>query len=312
MFKMSKIGDYAILPLAIAPSTSPTPTTHTLYLRPHAPKIPTEDDSRSLFVVNVPVDSTPAHFRAVFVSLIGAGRFESITFEHDKQKPSAPSQAIEVAAKRGKKRKRAVDEDVSEVDTQLPPVWDRELRRSGSTAIVVLVDETSAEAALKAVRKLHKSSEKEGKWPVWGEGVEGKVPALGSARYLTHHKMRYPDAATLQANVDALMTDWNRREEEKARLAKRQRNVPDEDGFVTVTRGGRVGPARMHDAEAKRLEMEEKEKKKKAELSEKPFYRFQMREIRKAEQAELVKRFEEDKARLQGMKEKRGKFVPER
>lgn len=309
---MSKIGDYTVLPLTITPSsTSPKPTTHSLYLRPHAPKIPTEDDSRSIFVVNVPVDSTPAHFKAVFVSLIGPGRFESVTFEHEKQQTNAPSQAIEVAGKKGKKRKRA-EEDLPEADTQLPPVWDRELRRSGSTATVVLVDEKSAEAALKAVRKLHKSSEKGAKWPVWGEGVEGKVPALGSARYLTHHKMRYPDAATLQAKVDALMTDWNRREEEKARLAKRQRNVPDEDGFVTVTRGGRVGPARMHDAEAKRLEMEEKEKKKKAELSEKPFYRFQMREIRKAEQAELVKRFEEDKARLQGMKEKRGKFVPER
>jgi ribosomal RNA-processing protein 7 len=37
-----------------------------------------------------------------------------------------------------------------------------------------------------------------------------------------------------------------------------------------------------------------------------------MREIRKAEQAELVKRFEEDKARLLSMKEQRGKFRPER
>jgi ribosomal RNA-processing protein 7 len=79
-----------------------------------------------------------------------------------------------------------------------------------------------------------------------------------------------------------------------------------------VSRGGRTGPARLHDAEAKKLEMEEKEKKRREELSEKPFYRFQMREIRKAEQAELVKRFEEDKARLLSMKEQRGKFRPER
>jgi ribosomal RNA-processing protein 7 len=310
---MSKIGEYTVLPLTISPSAAnPKPASHSLYLRPHAPKIPTENDSQSLFVVNVPIDSTAAHFRAVFVSLIGAGRFESITFEHEKQIPSAPSQAIEIIPKQGKKRKRVANEDLTNAAAELPQVWDRELRRSGSTAVAVFVDQKSAEAALKAVRKIHKSYSKEGKWPVWGEGVEDKAPALGSARYLAHHGLRYPDPAILQANVDSFMTSWNRREEESTRLSKRQRNVPDEDGFITVTRGGRTGPARLQDAEAKRAEMDEKERKKREELSEKPFYRFQMREIRKAEQADLVKRFEEDKARLLSMKEKRGKFKPER
>jgi ribosomal RNA-processing protein 7 len=310
---MSKIGDYTVLPLTIPQSSAlPKPANHSLYLRPHAPKIPTENDSRSLFIVNVPIDSTGAHFKAVFTSLIGAGRFESITFEHEKQTPNAPSQALKVALNKGKKRKRATNNDFAESATELPEVWDRDLRRSGSTAVALFVDEKSMEATLKAVRKLHKSHSKDTKWPIWGEGVGDKVPALGSARYLAHHTLRYPDAATLQANVDAFMTDWNRREEESARLAKRQRNVPDEDGFITVSRGGRTGPARLHDAEAKKLEMEEKEKKRREELSEKPFYRFQMREIRKAEQAELVKRFEEDKARLLSMKEQRGKFRPER
>ena len=61
-----------------------------------------------------------------------------------------------------------------------------------------------------------------------------------------------------------------------------------------------------------RMVAQKEERKKREELSEKPFYRFQLREIRKAEQAELVKRFEEDKTRLLSMKEKRGKFKPER
>lgn len=86
--------------------------------------------------------------------------------------------------------------------------------------------------------------------------------------------------------------------------------MPDEDGFVTVTRGGRVGPARKADAESKRVEMEEKERKKREEMGD--FYRFQTRERRKAEQGELVKRFEEDRKRVEAMKEKRGKFRPER
>jgi ribosomal RNA-processing protein 7 len=305
---MSKIGEYTILPLALPETPAyPKPATHSLYLRPHTPKVPTESDSRSLFIVNVPIDSTPAHFRAVFGTLIGAGKFESISFEHEKQVPDL-SQALQAVPQKGKKRKRAQNEE--KVDTDLPQIWDRQLRRSGSTAVVLLVDDRSAESSLKAIRKLHKASKKEVSWPVWGEGVESKVPALGSARYLSHQKMLYPDAAELQASVDAFMMNWNRQEEEKSRLAKRQRNVPDEDGFVTVSRGGRTGPARMEDAEAKRIEKEEKENKKRGEMGD--FYRFQMRERRKAEQGELVKQFEEDKKRVESMKEKRGRFRPER
>jgi len=293
---MHKLGEYSVLPLAGAD--------HTFYIRKHEPKIPTENDSRSLFLVNVPIDSTPAHFRALFSTLIGAGRFESIAFNHEPElEKETPVQALQ---KQGKKRKRA-QEKVENVE--LSSTWDRACHKSGSTAVVLLLDDKSVKATLSAIRKLHEAK-KDAKWPVWGEGVEGKVPALGSARYLTHQKTRYPDPATLQAAVDAFMTKWNADEEEKARMAKRQRNLPDEDGFVTVTRGGRTGPARQEDAERKRAEMEEKEQNKREGMGD--FYRFQMRERRKAEQGELVKQFEEDKKRVEVMKEQRGRFRPER
>jgi len=113
-------------------------------------------------------------------------------------------------------------------------------------------------------------------------------------------------------NVDAFMTEFNRKEDEKAKREKRMRNLPDEDGFVTVTRGGRTGPARSEEAEQKKREMEERESKKREELQSAGFYRFQVREQRKAEQGELVRKFEEDRKRVGAMKEKRGRFRPER
>jgi len=294
--------------LTIPPTTAyPKPATHTVYLRPHAPKIPTESDSRSLFLVNVPIDSTAAHFRAIITSLIGAGRVEDVTFEHEK-KTTLSNEVVLAAGQTNKKRKRDSENTIAG-PIELPQIWDRELRRSGSTAVVVLVDEKSVESTLKAVKKLHKSS-KENKWPIWGEGVEGKVTALGSARYAAHQKLRFPDTQTLQQNVDAFMIAFNKREEEKARENKRARNVPDEDGFVTVTRGGRVGPARREEAEEKRREMEEKERKNREGRGD--FYRFQMRERRKEEAGLLVKRFEEDRKKVEGMRERRGKFRPEK
>jgi ribosomal RNA-processing protein 7 len=313
---MPRIGEYAILPISIPLTPAyPKSTTHTLYLRPHAPKIPTANDERSLFVVNVPIDSTVAHLRAVFVALVGAGRVEDVTFEHAR-KTMVPSREVVRVGKASKKRKRGLEGGEDNGGGELPQIWDRELRRSGSTAVVVLVDAKSVELALKAVRKLHKSSKKEkGKdcpWPVWGKGLEGKMPKLGSARYLAHHKLRYPDATVLKMNVDAFMTEFNRKEEERTKKEKRMRNMPDEDGFVTVTRGGRTGPARSEEAEQKKKEMDEKERKKREELQSAGFYRFQVREQRKAEQGELVKKFEEDRKRVGAMKEKRGRFRPER
>ncbi|RAL64082.1 hypothetical protein DID88_003270 [Monilinia fructigena] len=302
------IGDnYAVLPIAV-PSTPAYPVTsiHHIYLRQHAPKIPTENDSRSLFVTNLPIDSTDVHIRNVFASLIGVGRVEDVRFEGERDDVTAQKQ-IEIISQ-SKKRKRGSE---VEIDTNLPQGWDRQLRFKGRTAVVLLVDEKSVESALKAIRKTCKSG-KESKYPIWGAGTEGKVPALGSARYAKRQELRFPDKLAVQRSVEAFMMDFNSKEEERERERKRLRNVPDEDGFVTVVRGGRTGPARNEAAEEKRREMAEKEERRRKELEDAGFYRWQGREKRKKEVGELVKRFEEDRKRVEGMREKRGRFRPER
>ncbi|KAI1418429.1 ribosomal RNA-processing protein 7-domain-containing protein [Hypoxylon sp. FL1857] len=302
--------DFSVFPVSIPPLPSfPVKATHYLYLRRNSPRIPTPDDSRSLFVANIPCDSTEVHFRALFASLVGAGRFESITFEHDKKtsKPShEPAQAIRLAAH--KKRKRGDDESQNardEAAAELPSTWTRQLYPSGSSAVAVLADEKSVELVLKAVKKLRKPKD----YPVWGEGVNDKAPPLGSQWLKAHNKLSYPGNDEVQAIMDVYFTVFNRKEKEAHQLAKRLRNEPDEDGFVTVTRGGRAAPARRDEAEEAKQKMLEKQAKKKDEMTD--FYRFQMREKRKAEQAEMLKRFEEDKRKVRAMKEKRGKFRPE-
>ena len=108
------------------------------------------------------------------------------------------------------------------------------------------------------------------------------------------------------------MTVFNAREEAAAREAKKARNVPDEDGFVTVSRGGRTGPARMEGAELKGKEMEEKEERKRKEMEKAGFYRWQGRERRKREEGELKRRFEEDRRRMVGIREGRRQVKPEK
>ncbi|KAI1353573.1 ribosomal RNA-processing protein 7-domain-containing protein [Xylaria sp. FL0043] len=303
--------DFSTLPISIPPLPSyPVHATHYIYLRRNAPKIATPDDSRSLYLSNVPCDSTEAHFRALFASLVGAGRFESITFEKDKKSTEVshePAQA-ERLAKHHKKRKRE-DEELQhrkeEAAAELPDTWARELHRSGSSAVALLADEKSVDVVLKAVKKLTKTK----KYPVWGEGLKEGVPVLGSQWLKTHNKLSYPGNDVVQAVVDAYFTVFNRKEEEAHQLAKKLRNEPDEDGFVMVTRGGRSAPARRDEAEEAKQKMLDRQQKKKDETQN--FYRFQLREKRKAEQMELLKKFDEDKKKVQAMKEKRGKFRPE-
>ncbi|KAL1853116.1 hypothetical protein Daus18300_011944 [Diaporthe australafricana] len=306
------IGEFSVLPLSIPPLPSfPRATTHYVYARRHAPNHPTPDDDRSLFVTNVPVDSTEPHFRAIIAKLAGNGKFESISFEADRrEKPVSmePAQAARLAAAASRKRKRdeSDSEDEEEQVARLPPTWTRQLHRSGSTAVIVLADEKSVDLVLKGIAKAHKSK----KHPVWGEGVEEKVPALGAQWVQAHNsKLAFPPAELLQQSVDAFFAVFNRREKDAAQLAKRLRNEPDEDGFVTVTRGGRAAPARRDEAEEARRRMLDRERKKKEELTD--FYRFQLRERKKAEQAELVKKFDEDRRKVQAMRQKRGKFRPE-
>ncbi|KAF7188533.1 Ribosomal RNA-processing protein 7 [Pseudocercospora fuligena] len=296
------VNDFIALPLRTPPVPSfPQKATHYLYLRANAPKAPTENTPREVFLVNVPVDATETHIKHLFANQLGGVRVENVAFEGARvgkgiAAPVAPVQ-------QGKKRKRGDEEGQTAQEVGLlPETWDRDLHRSGGTAVVTFVDAASAQLSLKEARRAAKGKSE----IVWGEGVKG-VPALGSKRYAAHHKLRYPDHAVLQQSVDAFMTAFAAQEEAKAKALAKLRNEPDEDGFITVTRGGRQGPGREEEAKAKEEELRNREKNRIKE----DFYRFQVREKKKEEAKDLVKGFEEDRKKVEEMKRRRGKFRPE-
>lgn len=171
-----KISDYTVLPLTLPGSDKIAEATHYLYVRQHAPSTPTPEAARSLFAVNIPVDATEAHLRSLF-SEIGGGRVESVIFDRDnKRAPQALAVELHDASK---KRKRGVATEG--VSAPPPPLttWDRPLRKSGSHAVVVFVDRSSADMALKAAAAV----QKEGKTPpVWSDALAPREPALGLPR----------------------------------------------------------------------------------------------------------------------------------
>jgi len=309
------LGEFSVLPIAIPPLPSfPRAVTHYIYVRRNAPKVPTADDSRRLFLTNVPVDSTELHLRSLFASLVGAGRFESATFGDQRKDSESPVDAAPLAAARllaahgNKKRKRedveAAERAKEEKAAALPKTWSRALHPTGSTAVVQLADNKSVEQVFKAIAKLHKSK----KYPSWPSPEQ--VPKLGSAWLKSHNVLTYPSREILQSAIDSFSTMFARREQEAAEIAKRLRNEPDEDGFVTVSKGvSRTTPASRIEAEEAKRKMLERMEKKRLETTN--FYMFQQRERQKEEQAELLKKFEEDRQKVFEMRAKRGRFVPE-
>lgn len=300
---------FVVLPIEMPPCPSfPESAVHEVRVRRNAPKIATENDSRSLFLKNIPTDSTEEHFRAVFTQLVGAGRFEGITFEGENTAYSFdPAQAVKINTI-AKKRKRddieAEEQEREREAIQLPEIWTRKILRSSSTAVVLLADDKSVQLVLKAIAKANKNK----KYPVWDDEVRGVAP-LGVPWIASHMRDSRVDKVAARKAVHAFFNAFNRKEKEAAELAKRLRNEPDDDGFVTVTRGGRTAPASKHEAEEAKRRMVEKDTKKKSEM--KDFYRFQLRARRKEEQAALMRRFQQDREKVNAMREKRGKFKPE-
>lgn len=305
-------NEFAVLPISMPPVASyPCTAIHEVRVRRNAPKIPTANDSRSLFLKNIPADSTEPHFRAVFANLVGAGRFETITFDDGAKTAFQvdPAQATKMTAMARKRKRQEVEmeeREREEEEARLPETWTRRLQQSSSTAIVLLADDKSVQLVLKAIAKAHKSK----KYPVWGENLADEVPSLGPTWISSHLQLSRVDKTATQKAVHAFFNAFNRKEKDAVEMAKRLRNEPDDDGFVTITRGGRAAPASRNEAEEARRKMVEREKKKTSETRD--FYRFQLRERRKAEQTQLLRRFDEDRRKVNAMREKRGKFKPER
>ncbi|RAL08656.1 putative ribosomal small subunit assembly protein [Aspergillus homomorphus CBS 101889] len=317
MNKELEIAGYTVLPLQFPKTSSAKAATHYMYLRAHEPRNPDEDTPRSMFIVNVPIDTTETHLRHLFGTQLSAGRVERVHFESvptKKGQVAAPQALVGggVGSSKNKKRKRVTaDELESQLEEiELPPVWDRPLQKSGAHAIVVFVDKPSMEASLKAARKAARKAvggSSSSKKIVWGEGLdEDRVPALGLERYLIHSQAQYPSRSELLRTVNDFMTVFEQVAEVRKREAARKAQEPDEDGFVTVTSGPKLADATRED-EAR--ELIEKQRKKQEGLED--FYRFQSREKRKERQNELLRKFDEDKRKLADMKKRKGKFAPE-
>ncbi|XP_064446601.1 ribosomal RNA-processing protein 7 homolog A isoform X2 [Mirounga angustirostris] len=129
----------------------------------------------------------------------------------------------------------------------------------------------------------------------------------GIHKWISDYTDSVPDPEALRVEVDTFMEAYDKRIAEEEAKAKEEEGVPDEEGWVKVTRRGRrpVLPR----TEAASLRVLERERRKRARKELLNFYAWQHRETKMEHLAQLRKKFEEDKQRIELMRAQR-KFRP--
>jgi len=312
-----EVKDYVALPVTLQCKALGKDVKHYIYIKVSEPDVPDQDTPRSLFLVNIPVTTTEAQLRHLFATQLSGGHVQHVHFAARDGRVSASSSALiatsEPAVKEPPstlgKRKRPAQTTPAEIDTKLssyslPSAYPSALHGTGSTAIVVFLDRTSRDQSLRACRKAAKSS----KPLVWSAGLAAdKLPSVGATRYQAHRQLTFPPRADLLALANDFMSTYSDLEAARARESAKRRAEPDEDGFITVTRGSR-GVVKSDEAEA--IKAKAKEKLDKAGLQN--FYRWQMREKRREEQGALLRQFDEERRRVTDMRQRRRGVMPER
>jgi len=115
------------------------------------------------------------------------------------------------------------------------------------------------------------------------------------------------DISGMQEEINTWLADYDKRVEEEKQREKAMDGVPDEDGWITVTKHGRNKGIPRTEAHEKRTLAKEAHRRKQKELLN--FYAFQVRESKKEHIAQLRQKFEEDKQKIALMKAAR-KFKP--
>ena len=131
------------------------------------------------------------------------------------------------------------------------------------------------------------------------------VKQVGINSWVQEYRDERPEVEQLQTQVKRFMTKFDARRQQEENRVKKRRNVPDEDGWITVTgrNNKKVPKSKLSKIKLRKVS----KKKKKNELLH--FYKFQMREEKRDNILQLQKKFDEDKKKITAMKLQR-KFKP--
>ncbi|BFZ17668.1 hypothetical protein BsWGS_20707 [Bradybaena similaris] len=133
------------------------------------------------------------------------------------------------------------------------------------------------------------------------------VPLVSGLRAYCEEYRQLPNVDVIEKEAEDYMVEYYKKKEEEEKKEKQIEGVPDEEGFIKVTRHGKNRGGRRTEETERKGHEHIRSRRKKNEL--KDFYTFQFRETKKKHIVELQAKFEEDKRRVKEMRMAR-KFKP--
>ncbi|CCM02318.1 uncharacterized protein FIBRA_04410 [Fibroporia radiculosa] len=277
-------------------------------------------DARTLFLVNVPVDATERELTLFFKS---CGTVERIVFHGEGDGAEVPEEesesegegeegsnagedADDTAPEERPRKKRKTGKDAVPQIVPLPSVELRKFRCTGRSAHIIFLDDTSLSRALQQPSRPKP-------WQ-----IDQSAP-MGLSHYRALYDSLRPPLDVVRAHADSYMELFEheqakKRQESKYRMGEA---VVDEDGFTLVTRGGAYGKTLGGGVgvASKKFQGNTESGGKRARRNKKEkgendnFYAFQIHEKKRQELIDLKRKWEEDKAKVEKLKQSR-KFRP--
>lgn len=280
---VTEIKGFGIIPIRIANSSS----IHHIFFKKHEAKESIVRD-RSIFFCNLPIATDLKVIKKFFQTVAIGATIESFT-------DSYLTDSIEDAFLDLTKLTSDLDIDsgINEASAKLPK----------NCAIVSFIDKSAFQLAITSLKKLS-TEKKPVSWPLVTE-------QFGTQYFINKFNSKVLDIDVLSQDVSESLNNFNKAEKESIDQFKNQRELVDEDGFTLVvgsqrkTKAGIMGQQKQASAKAESEKAQSKMKKKEKE----DFYRFQLRERKKEEMNELLRKFKADQEKVKNMREKK-RFRP--
>lgn len=278
--RSDEIKGFTIVPVALPASKYQKAASHFMYIKKHQSSTLKQLSERALFIVNPPLNSRLLAMRKFFQSLSTNTIIENFFINEEN---------LDYDINLTKLTSDLYDGDEPQEQIKLP----------NGTGLLVFVDKSACALAMSKLKKYAKGKDQFA-WPQEDESASIRISKLYRAKKL-------PLEETSEAISQALKEFEEK--ESKSLEELKDMTMVDEDGFTMVvgknrkTKRGILGKISGTD-KLKEVETKKSQKKEKAD-----FYRFQIREKKKLEMNQLLKKFRDDQERIKELKEKK-RFRP--
>lgn len=259
---------------------------HYIYIKKHQSSTDKELAERSLFLINPPVNSTLSNIRSLFKSISQSSIIENFFVNLEN---------LDYEINLTKLTSDLYDQEQEE---QIEGI-----KLPNGMGLVVFVDKAAANLAFSKIKKYVKNNKDLYEWK-----FNEDQPA--SIRFSKAYQNDILQAEQTSEAVSKALQEFEEREAHSVSQLQEMKTQVDEDGFTLVVGKNRKTKKGILGKIGNVNKFTNENNEKKANKKEKQdFYRFQIRERKKLEMNELVKKFRQDQERIKELKEKK-RFRP--